>query len=1078
MASKSRKREADLHQIPGRNVNRNDVVMVNGVSGKSSRKPGTSKSFVEGSVVRILMENFVTYDKCEFRPGPHLNVIMGPNGTGKSTVVCAMCLGLAGSTSLLGRAKEVGEFVKHGSNEAIIELELYKDPKNVIIRRVITKQGNRTTWFLNGSRCHMRDVQDKVKSLNIQISNLCQFLPQDKVVEFANMSNVELLENTEKAVGSPELFDQHCRLKNFRNEQKEMLLQHQEMSHHLEKLTEKNSRLEADVKRYQERQHHLEVIETLEKKKAWVEYDTKRKMYVDLKKRQEALKTELREAQAVNAPIQQKLDTLTAKLQELDTVSKEMTNEARQLANAANKKHEKIDEFSSDLTEIQDELRVKQQDEEKRQAKIRGHLSLVEGWQKELEQIPPVEDIKPQLDQNAASLRAIVREVSGIDTEYNGIKTERESLQREKRDLELRLRRLNDQKDMRLGELQKYYRDTYNAVEWLRSNQDMFKHKIHEPVALVINVPNKEHAKYIEHAIPTNDMLAFVCEDADDMELFVSLVREKQNLRINVVKSPGDPLSSFKPQKSIDDVKRWGFNHYLRDLIEAPEAVMVYLCKMHKLHNVPLGSRVTQDSIDKVVKESGVTRFYTPDHNYIVRRSRYGNHQQSTDSNFVADARLLNISVDMSAKRELEQNIQEIEHQLGVGQQRYKELQQRRQVLMTQDNELKEQKKGLIQKRDRHKTILQNIAAKREAIRKCEASAIDVEAEMAKASKKIKAINEKKLKLVKEFSQLIKDCIERTKEKVELGMKYAVIFNQKTHIEATQREASANLQRLENEKIELLTILRNTKDVARQLIRRAQELTGSEEPSTELREAFSTCPDDLDEIEQKIHYVQAQADCLFETDQRVVQEFEHRKVEIQSLTEKVERSQQQMDRKLSEIDDMKQHWKEDLNGLIADINQQFSNFFEAMGCAGEVKLQYDSEEDYDKYGISIQVKFRKSEQMRELTSHYQSGGERSVSTILYLMALQELNKCPFRVVDEINQGMDPNNERRVFELVVKTACRENTSQYFLITPKLLLNLSYGPKMTVICVYNGHWIMPYSHWNLEAFCRRRRRLLVQ
>jgi len=34
------------------------------------------------------------------------------------------------------------------------------------------------------------------------------------------------------------------------------------------------------------------------------------------------------------------------------------------------------------------------------------------------------------------------------------------------------------------------------------------------------------------------------------------------------------------------------------------------------------------------------------------------------------------------------------------------------------------------------------------------------------------------------------------------------------------------------------------------------------------------------------------------------------------------------------------------------------------------------------------------------------------------------------------QGMDPNNERRVFELVVETACRPNTSQYFLITPKV------------------------------------------
>jgi len=38
--------------------------------------------------------------------------------------------------------------------------------------------------------------------------------------------------------------------------------------------------------------------------------------------------------------------------------------------------------------------------------------------------------------------------------------------------------------------------------------------------------------------------------------------------------------------------------------------------------------------------------------------------------------------------------------------------------------------------------------------------------------------------------------------------------------------------------------------------------------------------------------------------------------------------------------------------------------------------------------------------------------------------------------------MDPNNERRVFELVVETACRPNTSQYFLITPKVIVIETY------------------------------------
>lgn len=47
-----------------------------------------------GSIVRIRVNDFVTYTSAEFFPGPKLNMVIGPNGTGKSTLVCAICLGL------------------------------------------------------------------------------------------------------------------------------------------------------------------------------------------------------------------------------------------------------------------------------------------------------------------------------------------------------------------------------------------------------------------------------------------------------------------------------------------------------------------------------------------------------------------------------------------------------------------------------------------------------------------------------------------------------------------------------------------------------------------------------------------------------------------------------------------------------------------------------------------------------------------------------------------------------------------------------------------------------------------------
>lgn len=54
------------------------------------------------------------------------------------------------------------------------------------------------------------------------------------------------------------------------------------------------------------------------------------------------------------------------------------------------------------------------------------------------------------------------------------------------------------------------------------------------------------------------------------------------------------------------------------------------------------------------------------------------------------------------------------------------------------------------------------------------------------------------------------------------------------------------------------------------------------------------------------------------------------------------------------------------------------------------------------------MKFRESEQLELLTAHRQSGGERSVSTILYLIALQVSRQCTrgrlMHVEGDVRQG--------------------------------------------------------------------------
>ncbi|RKP15208.1 hypothetical protein BJ684DRAFT_7372 [Piptocephalis cylindrospora] len=161
-------------------------------------------------------------------------------------------------------------------------------------------------------------------------------------------------------------------------------------------------------------------------------------------------------------------------------------------------------------------------------------------------------------------------------------------------------------------------------------------------------------------------------------------------------------------------------------------------------------------------------------------------------------------------------------------------------------------------------------------------------------------------------------------------------------------------------------------------------------------------------------------------------------------------------------------WERRVQSLIDHVSQGFSRALEALGAQGEVRLRRHAqgadaaEEDgsVEGWGVEILVKFRDRDPLRVLDGQRQSGGERSVATILYLLALQDLLTVPFRCVDEINQGMDPRNERKVHELLVDAACRNResaSSQYFLITPKLLPNLKYHDRMRVLCIYSGEWI---------------------
>ena len=117
-------------------------------------------------------------------------------------------------------------------------------------------------------------------------------------------------------------------------------------------------------------------------------------------------------------------------------------------------------------------------------------------------------------------------------------------------------------------------------------------------------------------------------------------------------------------------------------------------------------------------------------------------------------------------------------------------------------------------------------------------------------------------------------------------------------------------------------------------------------------------------------------------------------------------------------------------------------------------VAYVSSRGMCRFELQVRVRFRESEPLHILDPNRQSGGERSVSTIAFLIALQGVTKTPFRVVDEINQGMDSVNERKIYNLLLASASDPASPQCILVTPKLLADLPFNEFVTPIIIFVG------------------------
>ncbi|KAF9183789.1 Structural maintenance of chromosomes protein 5 [Haplosporangium sp. Z 767] len=1019
--------------------------------------------YQHGSIIKVSMRSFVTYESCSFTPGPNLNMIIGPNGTGKSTIVCALALGLGWNTNLLGRAKDISEFVKHGSDKGWVEIVLCnKNGANVVIKRHINKNNNTSVWKINGENKTQKEVMKKVQSFDIQVDNLCQFLPQDRVAEFAQMTPQELLRETQRAVGGEDMLNAHNKMIELWNEHKTIAASVKGDLESIETNEKRNAVIEKDVFRFQQREAVLRKVRLLEIWILYAKYGLAKDEYNAVKESRRVTFAMLKQLQTEVEPLEKKRRKVEQDERTCNEQKNVLERHYQKSIHTLKAKGTTIEAAEGDGDELRKDLERLHAKGQQRQAAINSIKRKIVAQRELIESALPNNEIDKEKEALNEKINALVEETRGTKDRIEYLQSKQTEIVEESKRINgkmvqntKRVDALDDIRNRRLEQLGRSDRHVYQAVLWLRQNRHLFKKHVFEPVCLELNIKNMNIVNVVENVLRNH------LKTREDYNILTRELLDNKHLRVNVIAPrPNElELDSYRPPIQPHQLQQFGFDGYLLDAVDGPPALLAALCSKSGLHAIPYTGGSDLDN--QAVRMSKLFRKYaTATTIFSISYSRHTNEPMDTASQ-VRQAQVFTASVDHEERAQLIRDIDNMRATLEANELKIREftmeennLRRHFQESATRRDALNRQKKELSlsqQQAERRKLDLEKLV--RELDRKEREPSSEEEEEKIRSA--LRRLASKRCKYTVEYLELAKESQRLFSQLTMATLNRLHAHAELQAIEAECTEKARQLKEMEDQYAEVNAQYDEVKGRAKELLDKAKEEYNTLQPQdvAEFQELGKGVP--LEQLEDMHAGESAKAALHYTPNQSVIDKYEQRQGEIQAAKGKVEAKQKKMDKIAAEIHAIRSPWYSKITSLIAEISKGFSDSFQRIGCAGEVKL--GEHEDYDKWCIEILVKFRDEEKLQKLTGQRQSGGERSVSTIMYLMALQSLSKVSFRVVDEINQGMDPRNERMVHAQLVEKACKANTAQYFLITPKLLPNLDYHERMKVLCIYNGEWL---------------------
>ncbi|KAL5981825.1 hypothetical protein ACLOJK_015891 [Asimina triloba] len=763
------------------------------------------------------------------------------------------------------------------------------------------------------------------------------FLPQDRVCEFAKLTPIQLLEETEKAVGDPDLPAQHNALVDKSRELKRLEVTVKQNSDILIREKLLNAEQEKDAK-------------LMEKKVPWLKYDVKKVEYMQAKENEKKAKEKLNEAayllNDLNAPIEYGVQ-VQSKYDEMEDLRRQEESRQDRILRAkedlatAELELAKLPVFEPPKDELYDSDLVHP-----------TGIMRPESWPLNNQNSMSIKVTAQSSASSVEILRAQILELECSARQKKSQKIEKENLLAQKKEL----KEMENRNTKLLHALKNSGSEkVVEAYNWLKIHRGELRKEAYGPVLLEVNVPEQRHAAYLENHVAYYVWKSFITQDPDDQDFLTENLIPLDIPVLNYVASKSNKKKN--PFEISEEMHGLGVYSRLDQVFDAPAVVKEVLLDQAQLDDSYIGSHETDQKADKAPR-LGIFDLWTPDNHYRWTKSRYDGHI-SASAQAVTPSRLLLCGLDAGETERLK--LKKIEFEASIT-----GLEESLKALLSEQRQLEDDAAKLHRRRNVSGFVLDQRRRKLESLEKEN----DLEANTQKLIDQAAKLNKQRFQFAMDIKDLLIEAVSFKWSFAEKNMRCieidAKIKTMKQHVKDKEDAATAasmhfNHRKMETDKCrEELSAAKSraesiaviTPELSQAFIEIHQRNMEDNQDSKVISKLRTVCmvaydlertntkmPSTLEDLEAAIQDVTSQANSIAFLNNDVLEQYERRQQKINSISTKLEADEKEMRRCLSEIDVLKV-------------------------------------------------------------------GERSVSTILYLVSLQDLTNCPFRVVDEINQAMN------------------------------------------------------------------------